>query len=546
MRFLRNYKYHFLACAAIVLLFAGSLFVRNDHLSIPLAHPREWITAHTLITCEIWSRNGGPAAYHFSPVYTYPGEGNHRRTMLGGVVDAKGDVYYVSYPPFAFIFAYYALEIMGGPEPGAIRHLILGIHLLCALLIYFIAVSLAAEGCRRNLSVAGLAGAFLYLFSCGNLWFHGNLYFADMLVQPLLLSILLTIVRFVRGLYRNENRAIIALGILFFLATYTEWMGLFMAAVTGLSFFVYWLFRRNKKWLKAFLVTGFSASLALGLTVLQYSSIAGWDKLKEVSTKKYNERSGQLGQAETPNAFTIDNGASYEFMIDKIDLHYKMAENFAGVFAILLLVIVLIPNARRRIEYAGTALGMIGLLATAILIHYYLFFNFNALHEFSSLKTGTLFMLAALVCIALIESAVSLNWRIVLFLLVGYLAVDKGMESVQCYNGEFLLTEVDYPRISTGEAIRNYGRKDAAVFVNIFPNPELVYHADHNVFPIYDTAQLVHFMNFFENDEGQYYHHRDKLPEYILEFRRENGKLVFLNKIQLHAETDAAERSHMK
>ena len=62
----------------------------------------EWITAHTLLTCQIWEENGGPSAYNFNPVYTYPGEGNGHRDVLGGVAAKNGDVYYVSYPPFTF------------------------------------------------------------------------------------------------------------------------------------------------------------------------------------------------------------------------------------------------------------------------------------------------------------------------------------------------------------------------------------------------------------------------------------------------------------
>ncbi|MBK9190197.1 MAG: hypothetical protein IPM77_01175 [Crocinitomicaceae bacterium] len=106
MNFFKQNKYHLIGISAIVVLFFISVSIRQENFSVPLSRHHEWITAHTLITCEIWEKNGGPSAYHFSPVYTYPGEGNIRRKMLGGVVDDKGEVYYVSYPPFSFLFAY--------------------------------------------------------------------------------------------------------------------------------------------------------------------------------------------------------------------------------------------------------------------------------------------------------------------------------------------------------------------------------------------------------------------------------------------------------
>jgi hypothetical protein len=546
MNFFKQNKYHLIGISAVVILFFISVSVRHENFSVPLSRHHEWITAHTLITCEIWEKNGGPSAYHFSPVYTYPGEGNIRRKMLGGVVDDKGEVYYVSYPPFSFLFAYYATQIFGGPDTESIRNLNLTIHLFCAILLYLIAISLKSAEQKNEISIAGLTASFLYLFACGNLWMHGNLYFADMLVQLFVIAAVYVVIRFVRRQYQHEWINLSLLFLLFFLATYTEWLGLFFAFFTGIFFFTLWIIKRNKRFLKAFLLTALAASLALITTIAQYSSIAGWDKLKEVSMNKYGERSGHQAAEDTPNRFSIDNHEAFDFMIGRLDNFYKMPENFVGIFGILFIVIVLIPNARRRIENAGTGGLIVALIALSVLLHYYLFFNFNSLHDFSSLKTGFLLILTTLVFISMIESALSINLRLLVFGLVIYLSVDKGIESVETYKETFPLSEVDWNRISTGKAMREHGRKNAAIFMNITSNPELVLEAGHNVFPMKDTADIRKTMEFFGNSEAQYYHHQGSQLEYILEYELVDNQFRILGRTGITNSAGTTGRAHQK
>ncbi|MBI3136180.1 MAG: hypothetical protein HYZ14_16010 [Bacteroidetes bacterium] len=546
MTFLKENKYHFAGLLLVVFLFVISVLVRKENQTVPLSRHHEWITAHTLITCEIWAKNGGPSAYHFSPVYTYPGEGNHRRRMLGGVVDETGNVYYVSYPPFSFLFAYYATQLLGGPDTDSIRNLNLVIHLVCSLLLYLIALSLSPESRKRDFSVAGITASFLYLFSTGNLWMHGNLYFADMLVQLFIIAGLYASIRFFRRQYKRQALILSALAAVFFLATYTEWLGLFLAFFTGLAFLTAYFIKKERRYIYAFLAVGGSSALALALTFMQYSSIAGWSQLKEVSTSKYEERSGREAAAETPNEFTLDNEQAYEFMIDRIDGFYKMAENFVGIFAILFLLVAVIPNLRRRIQHAGVAFLITGLLLISILTHYFLFFNFNSLHDFSSLKTGFLFILVVLVFGVLTESVLNLKLRAVLFLLVAYLAVDKGLESVARYEETFPLAETDWDRMNTGAAMKKFGTPDEAVFMNISSNPELVYAAGHNVFPVKDTSGLEVLMKFYGNQRGQYYHHLGTKLEYILTFEMQQNQLIYLNRINLNSVEGSSGRVYQK
>lgn len=531
MKFLKAGKYHLGAIALISLMFVFSVIIRRDNLSAPIGRHHEWITAHTLITCEIWSENGGPSAWHFSPVYTYPGKGNLNRNLLGGVIDEEGYVYYVSYPPFAFLFAYYATSVLGEPDVDSIRTVNLFIHFLCSLLVYLLAVLLASPEKRKYLSVAGLMAAFLYLFSAGNLWIHGNLYFADTLVMPLVIVVLVLVVIIYQKIYQREWLVFSALFVVLFLATYTEWLGLFLAFYCGVSFFILFLFSREKRFLKVFLVCAAASALALGITVYQYSSIAGWEKLRAVSERKYDERSGHQVGSNSPVEFSLESEAAYQFMIGKISAQYKMTENLVGIAGIALAVFLLIPNARRRIVIFKPHLLILLLLLLAILTHYYLFFNFNSMHDFSALKTGFFMMLVILICISLIESTLKFSGEIILFLVCSILAFTKVFESITRYKNATPLSEVNWDVIHTARIIRENQDPDMAVFANMNWTPELSYQSHHHVYPVKDTSEIGNFMKFFKNDHARFcFHVNGKLHE-IFEYEMVNGKLINITKI---------------
>jgi hypothetical protein len=63
---------------------------------------------------------------------------------------------------------------------------------------------------------------------------------------------------------------------------------------------------------------------------------------------------------------------------------------------------------------------------------------------------------------------------------------------------------------------------DKLVFVDVFISPAYIYKAHHNVFPIDDTAHAAHFMNYFQTDVAQFYHHENNYPIYMLELEKKN------------------------
>ena len=385
MNWLQRHKLNGLGLTFLLLIFILSVYVRQENLKAPL-QSEEWITAHTLITAEIWDENGGPSAFGFNPIYNYPGHGNAYRSALGGIVAENGEVYYVSYPPFTFLFYYYVSHVVGGPSVQSIRIISLLIHFLTSLLIFFLVQKIRSKKNQNAFNYGGIIAAGLYLFAKGNLRFHGNLYFADTLVQPLFIGCILLSLHYYKGEFKRENRTLIALFIVFFFTTYTEWIGLLTAFITGLFFLIKAIAHRNKHLLKPFFTIGIASSLALAITIAQYSSIDGWESLKTTTSTKYAERSGYDDQTNSAKEFNIHNSDTFSFLLKNFNANYEHTLNYFGFTTVLFLLFLLLRKfIKKPIEAIQQtnkpSFFVLTILILPLLLHYLLLFNFNAMQK---------------------------------------------------------------------------------------------------------------------------------------------------------------------
>lgn len=542
MSFLKNQKYHLAGIGILTLAFVISVIVRKENLNAPMGRHHEWITAHSLITADIWDKNGGPSAYGFNPVYTYKGSGNAYRRMLGGVTAEDGNTYYVSYPPFAFIFLHYSSQLLGGPSVKNIRIVSVFIHFLTALFLYLLIASLSREKDKKRISYEGIAAGIMYLFAHGNLWFHGNLYFSDMLLQPLFIASLYLTVRWYRQKYKSEKRFLVALFIVFFLATYTEWLGLLTAFFTGITFLITWLIRKEKRFLKSFLIVGIASAMALGTTLVQYSSIAGWDELKTVSEKKYAERSGH-STTDTGAQFNIHEDASFDLIGERLDNNYDKLFYFLIYISILTLILFVVYRLRKSSKNPLHGIKLSGLVVLlmllGILTHYLLFFNFNTLHDFSGMKTSSLFIVIGSIFLFLIyQFSAELNKYIKGFILtlVTVLLVIFSIESTRGYLAEYPRDIIDYDRIESAEVMSGIVEPEKAVFTNIRLDPIQDYYVRHAISPVMDsdTSVINSILELRRNIHGQFFYHEGSKLIYMVNVERQGNKLLLLDTLNLN------------
>jgi hypothetical protein len=520
-----------LATLTIFGLFILSIFIRQEKLEAELFPSKEWITAHVLITNHIWETQGGPAAFGFCPIYTFEGRGNKHSTAMGGVKDKDHNAYYVSYPPFAFIFAHYSLKILGGEPLYSIRTLNLLIHFFCAYFIYLIIRKLASNT-KDHYSLAGVFGAFLYLFSSGTLWAHSILYFADMLVQLILIIAIYCCIKLIKKDFTKQRNILLIIGLVFFLATYTEWLGLFFSFFTGFAFLIAFILKRESLYFKAFITIGIASSLALSLTIFQYSSIAGFDALVEVSQKKYDIRSGYEAQSISEAGFNIHNSYSFDKLRSDFTRNFLMVVNLIAIFFIILIPLIIWKKTRLKMIGIQLKTLLILTLIVSILAHYLLFFNFNAVHDFSNLKTGLLLILTIGIALELIENAIPFIFKFVLAAILLFFGITRGIRDVKRYHNFYNLADMPLNRIASAKAMLDNSHPSYLAFSNLPElNPEYIYAAKHVPYITKDTNNAAFLLEVFEVDTGQFYYHENDTLKYILEFKLANKHVTVFNRI---------------
>ena len=351
----------------LLILFVISVLVRLPHIDRPLSSRYEWVTAHTLVTLNIWMEEG-ITNHNFNPIYTFTNPNDHHiKCPISGVSDEEGNYYYVSYPPLAFILPFILFKLTHLPLSAlTLESFNVVLHFLCSLLIFFIIRNLYRSNTGER---AALAGALVYIFATPNLWYHANVYFSDILVQ---LFFLLSILFYLKNT-SQENRQLAHLLLAcmsVFLMVYTEWLGLLAGGILCLhALFI-------RKDIKVSFLIGLSCASAISLFVIQYSSIAGMDSYIDTLLHRYAERSGNSGPVSI-----FDGGAHIKFLT-------MYLRNFFPFFILIFfgLACLLISKKRNPRQSNRTELMVLALAGIPVLLHHYLLFQFTIVHELSLVK----------------------------------------------------------------------------------------------------------------------------------------------------------------
>lgn len=364
---------------AILTLWLLSVGVRAPNLDDPLGRKFEILTAHTLITLNIWQEKS-PAAYHFSPIYTFDYEANrHIKSLTSGMPDKQGNYYYVSYPPFAFIFPFYVFKALFiTPSVFALRMLNLLLHLVCAFGLYRLVLAIYEKHVDEGISLTALTASAVYLFSPGTLWYHSNVYFVDILVQPLWILCILIAFKTLQENSSRNPRSLIWLGAITFFTVYTEWLGLLFAFI--LSLIALSRVRSDRFYLSIFLMVAGSSMIAIALTLLQYASINDLNIFLESSTSRYIERSGYNGRL----------GWFFEWRG-----HLMIFTNYLRMYFPVLAIMFFLATAYvlgKKQKETGKIIQnermALMLCVLPVLLHHFVFFDFTVMHEFSILKSS--------------------------------------------------------------------------------------------------------------------------------------------------------------
>ena len=368
----------------ILFLMLVSVLLRLHAFGGPIPGSHGWLTAHTIITNHIWQQDG-LNTYKYNPVYSFSNQTDKNlRSLASGLADAEGNYYYVSYPPFSFYLSYLFINISRlnySFESFYILNII--IQTLISFLLYALICSLYRTNYTNHICKPALAGSALYIFSTQNLWCHLFVYFADTLIQLLWVSIIFFSFHIFRRNKTNSKKYLFLLSISIFLAVYTEWLGLFAAFTlfmisAGMSF-------KHSTYLKVALLIAFSTSLALILTITQFSHVDGLESFINTSVSKYSDRNGY-------------NYSSFYFTqlkITRLGLHYLRMPK-TNLFLIVTLSLIALSFLKSvKTQRIPDHLFIIFSILTPILLHHSVFLEFSSMHDFSTLKTSVLFCVIA-------------------------------------------------------------------------------------------------------------------------------------------------------
>ena len=480
----------------LIVLFAISVFVRSGNLNKTLGHPSEWLTGHMLVTLTIWD-DIGLSESKFAPRYNFSNPADKHCRSLAGVMDEDLNAYYVSYPPFGFYLPHAVFSVLG-VTPDVLPLQIFGmvLHLIATLFVVLLLYELFSKSFRKTFFLPAYAGAAIYLFTPGMLWFHSNIYFVDMLVQVLfIIEIFLLIRLFKRG---SSMWLLIWLGIINFLAVYTEWLAVFVAFTACIVTFI-WFIKKRQLW--APIIIAATTLSAIGLTFYQYAQLAGTDELIDVSITKYDERSGR---SEEDYALTVDDEITYEILEKNYTDEYRVTRQFTQLALWGMLVLIIVARFRRK-PFDWVEIVCWLLIVIPILMHYIIFFNFNALHDFGTLKTGFFFAFVAGVFVHhLIHQISSWKPKLTYYTWVPVIVV---MFFVSNDNIRFYHQQHSMPPSTTmydiGMAAKELAKPTDGVYTRVWYNaPEALFYAKRNILSASDVNQAIDFMKVRGEQRG--------------------------------------------
>ena len=363
----------------ILILVLLSVIIRWNAFVNPIQGSHVWLSAHTVITNQIWQTEG-IENYSYNPVYTFPNESDkHMRSLASGIQDKEGNYYYVSYPPFSFYFAYLFFTVLF-LKPNIVGLYVLNIiiHGLTSLLLYILICKVYGKKPFHSTYPPALLAASLYLFSAQALWCHVYMYFADSLIQLLWTALILSSFLIFRRKQVNNYTTLIFFGLISFLTVYTEWLGLF-ACLTLLIYAVHRSIREPLYWKTTVIIT-ITILTGLVLTIFQYAQIDGFESFVQASLSKYSDRNGYADNDFYYTRINILRLGSIYWRYSKANLI------LLGCFIFLYLI------SRKKKNHLNRDVYFLLLIITApILLHHAAFLEFSSMHDFSSLKSSTLF-----------------------------------------------------------------------------------------------------------------------------------------------------------
>jgi hypothetical protein len=477
---------------ALTTLFLVSVLVRWPLVNRPLGAHDEWLTSTVLRHLKIWEMEGAWKSYKFLPITTYPGRVNYHIDNQGGVSDAVGRQYYLSYPPLAYIAPYVVFKALGiHVEVLSLQIFCLLLHFACVWLVYLLVSMLMLQQGSRYARMCGVIAAAIYIFSPATLWFHSNIYMSEIFVQPLFLLGAYLYLRI--QLSKAVPAALLmALGVVVFLMIYTEWIGVFFAFSIFLHGIYHW---RNPVMRKMMPIVAIASTLALLLILIHYSQVDGLFAFLHYLKTKFLERSA-LSDKYT-SRLSLQSWA--QILSHYTNGFFPGTLGYIGVTALATLVLSRIGS--RKAQKNPLLKPAIYVVTLPVILHHFILFNYTFHHDFSALKSSVLIAILAGVFSGLLFDEFDRlrlqKWRWAgIVLVLCFLGL---MCWINVTNFNSINKASAFPRYrDAGLTIQQLAQPNEVVFIvmtdPLGPYPQLVWYAKRNLAVWIDERAALQLM----------------------------------------------------
>ena len=380
--------WHFGIMAALFLL---SLLPRVKNIQTG-DYPTVIPHLQVLQTIRVWDEVG-PGTHAFLPVQTWSNPNDKFMTYFERLQNERGDNYYVSYPPFAFVLAWGFCKMLGLPfSVLSITILNLLLQWLAMWFIFGIAKKLIPPREDQFLFWPGLAAAAIFICNPASMRIFSQVYFSESVGTFFFCAF----AYFAVGVSQNPKSfwGLCKMGISIFLLVYSEWIGIF----AGLGFGIFWLVKsfRNTTFVKPLATLSLFGLGALLLFAYQLDVITGSGDFIANLQERYEARSG-MRDYEKSVGDTVFKEGFWEWFLSTIKVTLYAARWFFPV--LMVTAIIYLKRGKFSTGLPKLSKELLAVLFIIVLVNFGVLFNFSIIHSYTWVKWGIPLSLAVGWCV---------------------------------------------------------------------------------------------------------------------------------------------------
>ena len=487
----------------LLFVFLLSVLVRLPELDRPLSKHHEFCTAVSLRVLQIWYDNG-IEKYDFNPVMTYNSPAdkfiNNDANASGKMLDADGNYYYVSHPPFAYYFPYFIFKVIHvRPDILPLQLLNMAMGFLAAIFVYFTVCLLSFNRARSYLHFPSFVAYTVYLFLPATLWFQGNVYMSDMAVHlPFVIGVYIVLKMVLRRKF-YVPKYILGYILILFIMIYTSWLGVFFA----FGVLVYSLL--HVRAISGFRVLIWSTIVVIFFTLrlitYQYSEINGMEAYIHEIINRYVLR-GSVTQLHHGFLHFL-----FAYFILFKDIIYNYLVNYLAIYLLIAgFAWIAITKAKLKIVFSDNGYRFIWLSVLPVVLMHLVFMQYSS-QDFTVLYASLFFS----VLIGILYDKVKKSGVFAEKTINGSVLLTIGMLVAQFYltnlPGSHSLKGTDYDlEMKMGEIVKKECPKDEVAFSDEKPSPQTVFYAERNILLVQSQSEALDFLRKRKIKTGILFH----------------------------------------